>query len=529
MAPRPLARTLAVGAGVVCPVQPVFVEPMPTPEDCPHCGFAEWSCESSCSPLLRIEFNFSHWTDGCYEEIPGNDRTLFWDVDVFCQVPEAEHELGLTCDSMHDYVMHNPYVLNLDRCTLSGTSTMSAMEECHWTCKFGRPVYRCAWTFDPEGKFDHGGVSTLEKCWLMEGCTNSWPWKQRVKAACRPMDLWVQAGLSEQQKHDLQEQLLHLGGPLADATEVLVEALMAAGLTKEEADAAWSRYNATVQELTSHAEALNSAGLLQAALDGVDGGAQRVDTVLTTVLLQGVEYIQLVQTVVAAQAVKGVIVEAARGDYTSDDVVVEFSQDSKLTIEASLEARGAFKATLALVNLRRSETLGVDVLAALQATPGVVSDGARVSVESVRVEVVRAPEEGTVDLAEEVEAYRELVRSQQDEIQGNRETASILTIVVVAMGVLVVCLSVLAVAMCIARKRTERVLPPTESNRIVIGRPIGQTEPVVSRARGEGAACAKGGEAEPAPAGIVDAVPLKPAQGPGAGPTKGSGLRGLEV
>lgn len=535
MASRTLRWTLAVIAGLVCPVQPSwFHEPMPTEEDCPHCGFAEWTCDSFCSPLLGIEFNFSHWTGGCYEEIPANDRTLFWDVDVFCQVPEAEGELGLTCDTMHDYHMRNPYVLNLDRCTLTSTSTITVMEECHWTCKFGRPVYRCAWTFDPEGKFDHGGVSTLEKCWLKESCSGPWPWKQRVKAACRPIDLWVQAGVSEQEK----EHLLQLAGSHADAAEELVQALMEAGLTQEAAEAAWSKYNATVQELTAHAQALGDAGLLEAALAGGDAGdAERVDTVLTTVLLQGVEgyeYMQLVQTTAASEAVKGVIVAAAGGDHTStprrDDVMVEFSrQDSMLTIQASLEARGAFTATLALIKLQRSETLGADVLAALEATPGFVSDGDRVSLVSVHVELERAPEEETADFAQEVESYRELVRRQRAEIAASKETSNVLTIVIIAMGVLIISLSVVTAAMCGARKRSERVLPPTESNQVVIGRPVNQAEPVVPRPLEEGDACAKGSEARLAPAGIVDAVPLRPAEKQGTAPAKGSGLKGLDM
>lgn len=514
----PLRWTLAVVASLACPIRCASTwlhEPMPTLEQCPHCGFAEWTCTSQCSPLLGIEFNFSHEADGCFEAIPGNDRTLFWDTDTYCIFPEAEDVLGLTCDTMEKYSMDSPYVLHLHQCTMTSTSTMTVLEECHWTCKFGRPFYRCIWTFDPEGAFDHNGVSTLEKCWLEETCTDDF--KQKVESVCRPMDLWTQAGLSEQQNQNLLEQLVLLSGSHADATEELVAALTSSGLTEEDAMAAWDKYNENVEELEGHAEALQEAGMLISD----DGAKSR--TVLTTVLLYGVEYMQLVEDTenpsASEDAVKSVILKASGGDFTNDDVVVEFSRGSML-IEASLEAHGAFTATLVQFNLQRSETLGADVLAALQALPGFVADGSA-SVGSVQVEVLREEEdEDTVDVAEQVAYYKELAERQQKQIAANRGQSFTLWLVIIVMGAAILCLASVSAAMCIARKRSDKVLPPTESNRVVIGRPVGQGEPAALAGTESAAPGAKGGAALPArPAGIVDAVPL----------TGGTGLKGLEV
>lgn len=536
MAPRPLgldARragrgwALAVIASLACPTRcAASSEPMPTEEQCPHCGHAEWSCTSPCSPLLGIEFNFSYEAHGCFEAIPGNDRTLFWDTDAYCIFPEAEEVLGLDCDTMEKYTMDSPYVLHMDRCSLSSSSTMTVLEECHWTCKGGRPVYRCVWTFDPEGTFDHDGVSTLEKCWLVETCTDNF--RQKVQAVCRPMDLWTQAGLSEQENQNLQQQLALLGNSHTALAEELVAALTSAGLTEEQATAAWDKYHEAVEVLEDHAEALNEGGSLIS-----DDGA-KADTVLTTVVLYGVGYMQLVDdtehTSASEEAVKGVIIEAAGGDFTTEDVMVEFSRgqtrDDSMLIEASLEAHGAFTATLVQFNLKRSETLGADILEALQALPGFVATGP-VSVGAVQVEVLREEQEETVDLAEQIAQYREWVDAQQKELDEHREKTNILTIVVIVMGATIVCLSAVVVALCFARKRSERVHTPTESDRVVIGRPVGQENNAPASGAAYAGAGAKGGAAGAEPAGIVDAVPLRPPEKSGAG--SGTGVKGLDV
>jgi len=530
---RPARWALAMMASLACPTRcasSAVREPMPTVAQCPHCGFAEWTCTSQCSPLLGIEFNFSHEADGCFEAIPGNDRTLFWDTDAYCIFPEAEEVLGLTCDEMHKYTMDSPYVLHLDRCSLSSTSTMTVLEECHWTCKFGRPFYRCIWTFDPEGEFDHNGVSTLEKCWLVESCTSSF--KQKVEAVCRPMDLWTQAGLSELENQHLQEQLMLLGNSHSDAAEELVAALTSAGLSEEDAAAAWDKYNEVVEELKSHAEALSEAGLN--ADDGSTAG-----TVVTTVLLNGVSYMLLVgdaeHTKSSEDTVKAVIIEAAGGDYTIDDVMVEFRRSSRrdgsMVIEATLETHGAFTATLVQFNLKRAETLGADILAALQALPFFVADGP-VSVGSVKVEVLSQGEDDEyVDLAAQVAAYKELAARQQRDIEDSQEKTAQLAVIIIVMGAVILCLGAVSAALCVARKRSEKVLPPTESNRVVIGRPVGQGEPAaLGSVAVHAPAGEKGGAALPAPTGIIDAVPLRrPLEKPGAGSTGGTGLKGLDV
>lgn len=160
--------------------------PIPSREECPGCTFGTYHCPRKCKEedrgrqLRLYHFDFGYHQSECFEEIPAEKGKAMLDIDAWCAEPLSV--MFMDCDNMHTMAFQGPTML---RTCVGGEAEVGLVrEQCYWQCKNERPIARCVWQFDVEGKLDVH--SHAEDCWMSEQCNSHQ--QVQVDVACAPLN-----------------------------------------------------------------------------------------------------------------------------------------------------------------------------------------------------------------------------------------------------------------------------------------------------------------------------------------------------